>query len=391
MYAMRPMPRSVDPISDPLSVPVGVPDPALARAGGILTIDLAAIVANWRALVGHAPSAECAAVLKADAYGLDAARVAPALAAAGCRTFFVAHLDEGIALRRILPGGARIAVLHGPMPGTEGEFPAHTLLPVLNSTEQVRDYARLAGTMGRRLPAILQSDTGMARLGLSRGELDALVNGGGLSGLDLVLHMSHLACADSPGNPANPAQLHDFTAACARLPGVPASLSASSGIFLGPDYHFDLVRPGAALYGIAPQAGAPNPLKLAIRLQGRVVQLREVPAATAIGYGHTAHTTERTHLATIGIGYADGFLRSLSNRGAGWFRGVRLPIVGRVSMDSVILDASALPAGALHAGDLVDFIGPDQDLDAIARDAGTIGYEILTSLGARYPRRHLGL
>lgn len=385
------MPRAADKIPAPRPASIVEPDPAFVRAGGILTIDLGAIVANWRLLAQEAGAAECSAVMKADAYGLGADRVAPALAAAGCRTFFVAHLDEGIALRRILPASARIAVLHGPMPGTQAEFPRHNLLPVLNSVAQVKDYARLAAGMGRRLPAILQSDTGMARLGLARGELDALVESGGLAGLDLVLHMSHLACADDPENPANAAQRQDFITASARLPGVPGSLAASSGIFLGPDYHFDLVRPGAALYGIAPQKDAPNPLRLAVRLQGRVVQLREVPAATAVGYGHTAHTADRTQLATIGIGYADGFMRSLSNRGAGWFRGVRLPIVGRVSMDSVILDVSALPQGALQAGDLVDFIGPEQDLDALARDAGTIGYEILTSLGARYPRRHLGL
>jgi len=365
-------------------------DPAFARAGAVLTIDLRAITGNWRALARRSGAAECAAVLKADAYGLGMDRVAPALAAAGCRTFFVAHLEEGIALRRILPDGARIGVLHGPMPGTEAEFPVHRLLPVLNSVEQVEGFARLAAAAGRRFPAIVQSDSGMSRFGMSRPDLDRLLHTGALAGIDLVLHMSHLACADEPTHPANGAQRTAFLAARARLPGVPASLSASSGIFLGPDYHFDLVRPGAALYGIAPQAGAPNPLRLAVRLEGRVVQLREVPAATAIGYGHTARTGARTRLATVGVGYADGFLRSLSNAGAAWRDGVRLPIVGRISMDSVVLDVSALPDGALAPGDGVDLIGPDQDLDALAGAAGTIAYEILASVGARYLRRYIG-
>ncbi len=364
---------------------------ALARAGAILTIDVGAIVANWRLLARKVAPAECAAVVKADAYGLGADPVATALAAAGCRTFFVAHLEEGIALRRLLPRTVRICVLHGPMPGTEADFTAHDLLPVLNSLEQVEGFSRHAAAAGRKLPALLQTDTGMSRFGLAPSELDRLIETDALANLDIVLHMSHLACADDPANPANPAQRAAFEAVRARLPGVPASLSASSGIFLGPDYHFDLVRPGAALYGIAPQNGAPNPLSPVVRLQGRVIQLRTVAAEAGVGYGHTAHSGAGTRLATVGVGYADGFLRSLSNTGAAWHGGVRLPILGRVSMDSIILDISALPDGILSPGDSVDLIGPDQDLDALAASAGTIGYEILTSLGARYPRRYRGL
>lgn len=364
-------------------------DPAFARAGAVLTIDLGAIAANWRALAARVAPAECAAVLKADAYGLGAARVAPVLAAAGCRTFFVAHLEEGIALRRVLPGDMRICVLHGPMPGTDAEFPAHGLLPVLNALEQVRDHARCAAAIGRRLPVILQTDTGMARFGLSASDLALLAQEGFPAGIDPQLHMSHLACADEPGNPANARQLAAFRALCAQLPGVPASLAASSGIFLGRDWHLDLVRPGAALYGIAPSAAAPNPMRQVVRLEGRVVQVSTVPAGTAVGYGHTAATREPARLATVGVGYADGYLRSLSNAGAAWRGGVRLPVLGRVSMDSIVLDASALGDGALRPGDMVDLIGPDQDLDAVAQSAGTIAYEILAGLGARYLRRYI--
>ncbi|MFG1480650.1 alanine racemase [Xanthobacter sp. V4C-4] len=377
MTVTPPLPRAAD-------------DARVLRAGAVLTIDLAAIVRNWTTLAAQVRPARCAAVVKADAYGLGAAHVAPALAAAGCDSFFVAHLEEGIALRRILGHSTRIAVLHGPMPGTEDDFPAHDLIPVLNSMPQVAAFAGLARRSGHRLPAILQSDTGMARFGLTLEELDALLPAGTLDSLDVVLHMSHLACADTPAHPANAAQQAAFMAARARLPGIPASLSASSGIFLGPAFHFDLVRPGAALYGIAPQAGQPNPLRPVVRLEGRVVQVRQVPAGTAVGYGHTATTSAAAQLATVGVGYADGFLRSLSNVGSAWHRGVRLPLVGRVSMDSIVLDASALPAGTLGPGDPVDLLGPDQDLDALARAAGTIGYELLTSLGSRYARRYIG-
>lgn len=361
----------------------------LARAGAVLTIDLAAIAANWRALAARVGPSRCGAVVKADAYGLGAEHVAPVLAAAGCDTFFVAHLDEAIALRRVLPGPLRIAVLHGPLPGTEAEFLAHDILPVLNSPEQVAGFSRHAAVLGRRLRAIVQTDSGMSRFGLSRPELERLLAGDALQGLDLVLHMSHLACADEPGHGANAAQRQVFLDAVARLPGVPASLSASSGIFLGADFHFDLVRPGAALYGLAPQPGMANALRPVVRLEGRVLQLREVPSATAVGYGHTARTAGKARLATVGVGYADGFLRSLSNAGAAWRGGVRLPVIGRISMDSIVIDVSALPEGTLSPGDAVDLIGPEQDVDALARAAGTIGYEILTSLGARYLRRYV--
>jgi alanine racemase len=201
--------------------------------------------------------------------------------------------------------------------------------------------------------------------------------------------MSHLACADEPDHPANAMQLSLFQQMGQALPCCRMSLAASSGIFLGPDYHFDLVRPGAALYGIAPQADRPNRMRSVVRLQGKVMQFREVPANTPVGYGHTARTKASSRLATVAVGYADGFLRSLSGRGGAWFNGSHLPIIGRVSMDSIILDTTALPEGSLLPGDLVDLIGPDQDLDTLAREAGTIGYELLTSLGSRYHRQYI--
>lgn len=359
-----------------------------AAAGAILSIDLSAIAANYRALSALAGPAACAAVVKADAYGLGAERVAPVLAAAGCRQFFVALVGEGIALRDILGPGPAIAVLNGTTPGSEAACYTHDLVPVLNDAAQLHAWQTLARRVGRRLPAILQVDSGMARFGFPMAEAGALLDDpAGFEGIALRLAMSHLACADEPDHPANAAQLAAFSAIRRRLPEVPASLAASSGIFLGADYHFDMVRPGAALYGIAPQAGQPNPMRPVIRLQARVMQVRAVPAGTPVGYGHTQTVARDSRLATVAIGYADGLPRSTAS-GEAWFEGVRLPQLGRVSMDSLILDVSDLPPHALNAGDLVDIIGPHRPLDAVAASAGTIGYEILTGLGQRFHRTY---
>lgn len=356
-------------------------------AGAVLTIDLGAIVANWRGLQARVGRAECAAVLKADAYGLGAAQVGPALAAAGCRQFFVAHLDEAIALKPLLPRDATLSVLHGPLPGSEAEFVAHGVRPVLNSRAQIDAWQALAHRLDRELGAIIQVDTGMARLGLDEGELRALAEDrNAFVGLRIELVMSHLACADEPAHPANAAQLARFTAARRQLPKAPASLANSSGIFLGSGYHFDLVRPGAALFGLAPIAGAPNPMRPVLRLQARVIQLRELPAGTPVGYGHAWSSERPSRIATASVGYADGWLRGLGGRASVWAGDVELPIVGRVSMDTITIDASALPPGALEPGDAVDLLGPRCDVDRVAAQAHTIGYEMLTRLGRRFER-----
>ncbi len=359
-----------------------------SRAGALLTIDLGAVVANWRLLRDRARPADCAAVLKADAYGLGAARVGPALAEAGCRWFFVAHLDEGLALKPLLPAGAILCVLNGLPPGAEAECEAAGLTPVLNSLPQLAAWSALARRLERRLPAVLQLDSGMSRLGLDAGETGRLAAEPALlDGVDLRLVMSHLACADDPSDPASEAQRHRFDADRARLPRAPASLANSPGIFLGPAFHLDLVRPGAALYGLAP--ARPNPMRPVVRLQGRVIRTHAVSAGQGVGYGLDWTATAPTRIATISVGYADGWLRSLGPRGAAWLGGTRLPLAGRVSMDLITLDVGALPEGALGPGDLVDLIGPMQDADAVAEAAGTIGYEVLTSLGARYARRYV--
>lgn len=365
----------------------GLSSPA---AGAVLTIDLDAIVDNWRQLKARVGDVDCAAVVKADAYGLGAARVAKALAAAGCRQFFVAHLEEAIVLKPVLPATATVSVLHGPTPGSEAEFVARGVRPVLNSRAQIDAWRRLAQRLDRELDAIVQVDTGMARLGLDAAELQGLAaDAQSLAGIRVRCVMSHLACAERPAHPANAAQRERFVAARRLLPAAPASFANSSGVFLGPGYHFDLVRPGAALYGIAPVQGAANPMRPVIRLEGRVIQTREVGAGKPVGYGEGWRSERPTRIATVSVGYADGWLRSLGNRGTAWFGGVALPIVGRVSMDTLTLDAGAVPEGALAPGSLVELIGPHQTLDAVGMAAGTIGYEILTGLGRRYARSYV--
>ena len=367
---------------------------ARAWAGGLLTIDLDAIAANYRLLRELAGPALCAAVVKADGYGLGAAAVARRLQREGCRHFFVAHLDEGAALRPCLEPERALYVLNGPMPGTCGAMLRHGLIPVLNSLDQVAEWQALSRSEGRTLAAVLQVDSGMSRFGLSPAEAEALAGDPSrLEGIVPVLLMSHLACADTPAHPANAEQRRRFEALAALLPDVRASLAASSGSFLGPEYRFGMIRPGAALYGVNPVPGRANSMHPVIRLQGRVVQLRWIPAGASVGYGarYVADTPRR--IATVGVGYADGFLRASGGRGVATLSSgepTPLPIVGRISMDSLALDVTALGETALPPGTEIDLIGPSRSLDEAAEAAGTIGYEMLTALGGRYHRRYLG-
>ncbi|TIQ48197.1 alanine racemase [Mesorhizobium sp.] len=358
-----------------------------AAAGAILTIDLDAIRENYRRLKARLAAARCAGVLKADGYGLGATQVASALMKDGCDTFFVALLGEGIALRKALGSGPDIFVLNGLPPGSEREAVVAGLHPVVNSAAQLKAWREAARAADRRLPAAIQVDSGMSRLGMPPAEVEALAVDA-FDGVDIRFVMSHLACADEPSNPANEQQWLAFERLRKVLPAAPASLANSSGIFLGPLYHYDLVRPGAALYGINPTPGEPNPMLPVVRLQAKVAQTRSVEDGTGIGYGHTYHASGPLRLATISLGYADGWHRRAASDA--WFEGVRLPFVGRVSMDSIILDISALPAGRPGEGDLVELIGPSQSVDDAAAHAGTIGYEVLTSLGARFHRRYIG-
>ena len=360
------------------------------RAGAILEIDLAGIVANWRMLARRVEPADCAAVVKADAYGLGASNVSAALAAAGCRRFFVATLDEGIALRRVLPKPCEIAVLNGPLPGSVADFVAYQLVPVLNEPGQIADWAVIAARQGG-LPAILHVDTGMARLGLTMRDFAALADGLlRQSAIGWRAVISHLACADQPAHPLNAIQRARFASVGSCFGDIAASLAASSGIFLGPEFYFDLVRPGAALYGVSPQPGAPNPMRQVISLKARILQIREIDRGEPVGYG-AAHVMDAPgRLATVAVGYADGWMRSLSHRGRGRLGGRYVPLVGRVSMDLAVFDVSAVGPSLARPGGWVELLGDDYGVDAIAANAGTIGYEILTALGRRYHRVYLG-
>lgn len=346
----------------------------MARA--TLTIDLDAIAANWRALDRlSAPGCETAATVKADAYGTGLAPVARALATAGARSFFVALAEEGAALRAVLGFGPFIGVFSGHMAGDAALIRGAALVPMLNSPEQAaRHRAALPGhSFG------VQLDSGMNRLGIEPADWAALAPT--LGEAAPVLAMSHLACADEPGHPMNARQLAAFRAMTDGR-GLRRSLSATGGVLLGPDYHFDLTRPGIGLYGAEPfAAGLP-----ALRLALPVVQTRALAPGETVGYGNSWTAAAPTRVATVAAGYADGLLRALSNRGQLWAGETPCAILGRVSMDLITVDVTHLP----EAPETLDILGPRQTADALAAAAGTIGYEILTSLGARYARHYAG-
>jgi alanine racemase len=364
--------------------------PPDARA--VLTIDLAALRANWNALNRASGAAECAGVIKADAYGLGIDEIAGALAAEGCNTFFVATLAEARIVRLAHPA-ARIFVLDGLLPGAAAYYTGLDLCPCLSSLDEVREWAAWCDATGRRLRAALHIDTGMHRLGLPGDEVEQLAGPerGLFERFELSLVMCHLACADEPDHPMNRRQLALFEQRRAKLPRAPASLANSGGVFLGPEYHFDLVRPGIALYGGRALEGQPNPMRWVVRLQARILQIRKVAAGEPIGYGATFQATRDSRVATLACGYADGFLRALSSPTGrpgpvGHIGEQPVPVVGRVSMDLIALDVTDIPGAA--RGDWVELFGPNVPVDEVADHADTIGYELLTGLGRRYARRY---
>ena len=400
-------------------------DPPPGHAGGVLRIDLDAIAANYRNLRARLAGATCGAVVKADGYGLGAAKVAKALAGAGCRDFFVALIDEGVEIRAVLPE-ADIYAFCGATAETAAALAEYRLIPALNDLGQIEAYSAYARTRATeagggdgsgRLAALIHIDTGMTRLGLEAREVAALAdNPERLAGIEVKYVMSHLAAAEEPANPLNARQLAAFDdaraqlAPCLRQAGAslsprfagvagrrrqagvdaPASLANSSGIFLGPDYHFDLARPGAALYGIAPQAAGPNPMTQVVRLQGKILQVRDVDSPMTVGYGATHRVRAKGRIATVGVGYADGYFRALGNRGHAYIGETRVPVVGRVSMDLITFDVAEVPPDQAVPGGFIDLISDHHPVDALAEEAGTIGYEILTALGRRYHRIYSG-
>jgi alanine racemase len=347
-------------------------------AQAVLEVDLPGIVDNWQTLRRHHPSGPVAGVIKANGYGLGAQPIATALYAAGCRHFFVAYLDEALAVRDVLPG-AMLAVLSGPLPGTEDAYVQHDLTPVLGSLDEIERWR------GRGRDAILHLDTGMSRLGLDARELVVLAQDpGGLDDIPIRYVMSHLVASEVPDDPLNQLQRTRFAAARAALPPSSTSLANSSGIFLGPAFASDLARAGAALYGINPTPDKPNPMRGVVRLLVRVLAVRDIPEGASVGYNATWTARRPSRIATAALGYADGYHRSLSGRGSACFDGTPVPLVGRISMDLTTFDVTDLPA--VQPGCRLEVLGPHLPPDDVARAAGTNGYEVLTSLGRRFHR-----
>jgi alanine racemase len=350
---------------------------------GRLTIDLDALAANWSFFADNAKGAVCSAVIKANGYGLGVTPVAQRLAKAGCTTFFVAHLGEGITARAALGGDATIYVLNGLMAGQWDVFHNHNLQPVLNDLTQI-DHWRIHGLGGA---AALHVDTGMNRLGVAEEEVDAACEA--LIGVNLSLIMSHLACASDPAHSKNGMQRHAFISIAARLPPAPLSLAASAGILLDGDYCFDLVRPGIGLYGGGPFDMDHVPLAPVATLEVPIIQLRRIGPGDTVGYGATWQADRAKTIAVVALGYADGFLRSGSSRGFGILGGAVCPIIGRVSMDLITIDVSGAGEAA-KVGAHVQFLGRAAPIDAQAQALDTISYELLTGLGSRFSRTYTG-
>ncbi len=357
-----------------------------------LTVRLGSLAANFREALRRSAPAAVAPVIKANAYGLGLAPVAHALVNAGADTFFVARLEEGIAVRELLPR-ERIFVLDGICHGAAPALISHALTPVLNSRDEVAEWSALAKREHRQLDAAIQIDTGMNRSGLSHRELAELVGDirHSLAGINLVLVMSHLARADEPDREMNWNQLARFRAALALLPPAPASLAASAGIELGREYHFDIVRPGIGIYGGNPIASRLNPYRTVAALTGRILQVRAMQEGDTIGYGATFTARRSCVAATVAAGYADGLMRTIAEKGRAAIGGYYVSYAGRISMDLSVLDVSNVPDHALGRGAEVEFLGDTVTLEETADAAGTITHEILASIGLRVHRHYVDI
>ena len=362
-------------------------------SGARLTINLGALARNWQKLRDAVAPAECSAVVKADAYGLGIEQAAPALWQAGCRTFFVAHVSEAVRVRAALGAAAPVLVLNGLPLGAEAVMAAHNLVPVIGSLPELARWADFSAITGAKLPVALHFDTGMNRLGFSgAGQAEAVARLA--SGLRVVLVMSHLVSAEDRENPQNPAQIAAFSAIAAQYPETPASLSNSSGIFLEQRPFFDMVRPGYALYGGNPVPGRPNPMESVVALEADIIQTHWVEPGTGVGYNSRWTAKRQSHLATIGIGYADGFpfhagrTDNVSRGAQVVVLGKSCPVVGRVSMDLIVLDITGLGSKDLPPGTSAQLLGDVISVDDLASASDTIGYAVLTGLGKRYARAY---
>lgn len=363
------------------------PVKAAASDSAVLSIDLAAVQQNYQHMQKAAGQAETAAVVKADGYGLGMAQVAEALAAAGCTSFFVAQSGEALALRQILPQ-AVIYVLNGLPPGAAAQFADAGLRPCLNSLAQIEEWQSHCRQTTSH-PACLFVDTGFNRLGLSAEAVADLSDKPDLfEGWELSLIASHLACADTPEHPMNKAQLEAFTFALSQLPDAPASLANSGGVLLGAAYHFDMVRCGIALYGGSPDGTTASALAPVASLRAPILQIRNLSAGDSVGYGADFAATGEMTIGIVSLGYADGLGRHFGRR-AGHAKvmlsGFDIPIIGRISMDSLAVDVTDCPQAA-QIGDMVEIFGRNNPIDRLAGQGGSISYELLTSLGSRYNR-----
>jgi alanine racemase len=364
--------------------------PPAAEAGGILTVDLGALEANWRALSRRATPADCAAVIKANGYGCGLEQVAKRLARGGCKTLFVADLAEAARARGAAPD-ATVYVLDGLMPGTAPAFAQIKARPVIGSLVELAEWDAFVASSGWQGGAALHVDTGMNRLGISANEAAALAPRIRAENHGITLLMSHLACAELAQHPLNDQQIRLFREIRMLYRGIPSSLANSSGIFLGSAAYCDMVRPGAALYGVNPTPGRSNPMRPVIELRARIVQVRSVSRGETVGYDAVWTARHATRIAVVAVGYADGFMRAAGSSdeapGADAIvAGKRCPLAGRISMDLLAVDITALPDNAARRGDLVTLIGDEIGIDDVANVSGTIGYEVLTSLGNRYHR-----
>ena len=367
---------------------------ALAAYGGVLTVDLDAIIANWRKLEKTAVPAECSAVIKADAYGCGAEQVSRALSKAGCRTFFVATIEEARKVRAAVPEPT-IYVLGGYFQNTGEHYAKINCRPVIGDLNELAEWDVFCRRTGWNGGAAIHIDTGMNRLGLTLSEAQAIIPRINAGDHGITLVMSHLVAAEQLNNPINARQLAAFRSIASEFSGVPAALANSSGIFLGAPFQFDLVRPGAALYGVNPTPEADNPMQQVVDLKARIVQIRSIDRGETVGYGGTWTARRPTKLAIIAVGYADGYFRAASSndgtRGAEVIvAGKRCPVAGRISMDLIAIDITDLPPNAARRGHMVTLLGEGITVDELAHHFGTIGYEVLTSLGRRYARVYKG-
>nr|WP_255719446.1 alanine racemase [Pelomonas sp. P8] len=359
-----------------------------------MTIDLDALADNWRTLSRLCAPARCAAVVKADAYGLGATPVVRCLLNAGCREFFVSLLDEGVRLRESVadawPRGAHLYVLHGTPGGAESDCLAYGFVPVLNTKGQVERWQALARRQGRPQPAALQVDTAMTRLGLPPSTLTRMLEAReGLSGVTTTLVMSQLINAHKPQHPANRRQLELFRRWRQRFPSAKGSLADSSGIFLGHDFHFDVVRAGTALYGVAPAAGMPTPMRQVVQVKARLLQCREVSTGEGTGDQGPWRATRPTRLATLSLGPVGDYLGG-EPQGRLRVAGRALPLVSRPSQHTAVVDATEMDAAHLAIGALLDLVDEVQDINAFAEATQTTAFDVLTSLGSHYRRQYQG-